>query len=406
VDWNNNYVFPHFKKLYPGITIDWVNKGTNQPQTLETALAAGAGPTIIYVDPTFVYGFEKAGYLEPLEKFAAQYDWKSKFLPWAFATGKYKGKLLAIPERLESMIMYYSPPVLKKHGWTVPKNYEELVAFCKEATKAGLIPMAGGNSDWHPATEWWLTSWWNNYVGPKAFYDALTGKAKFSDAGFVDGVANLKYFFDKKWIAGGTSAFFANVNEVAQSQVANGQAVFGPTGTWSFSYASTYFQHGYKWDWAQLPPLSGAVKSPVFPLSVGALLGINKHASPQDQEAAAAFLNYYEANPHISAIGLADAGRELGSLQAKASDFPAKTPRQMVQFYEDLIAASDQGKFGFATWTFLPAATDTYLWTDLENVLTGSLSPEAYCKNIQSHFEKDQAAGNVPPAPKPTAYFA
>ena len=404
--WDNNWAIPNFVKRYPHVDVQLINKGQTQPQDLETALAAGSGPTIVYADPTYVYQFEKAGYLADLAEFAHKYNWQNKFLPWAFATASYKGRLLSIPERLESMIMYYAPGTLHKHGWALPRNREELVALCKEATKAKIIPMAGGNSDWHPATEWWLTSWWNNYAGPVNFYKALSGTAKFSDAAFVDGVADLKYFFDKGWIAGGPNQFFANSQNVSLSQIVSGQALFGPTGTWSFGSTSQYFTHGFDWNWAHVPPLSPAVHEPIFPLSVGALLGINKHASAQDQAAAAAWLDWYEANPKVSANGLANAGRELGSLHIAASDFPKNTPPQFAHFYEALSAASSRGVFGYATWTFLPGTTDTYVWTDLENVLTGSLSPKAYCQKVQQLFEKDRAAGNVVPHPKPTGLMA
>ncbi len=404
--WNNDYVFPMFKKSHPHVSVEFINKGPNNPQALQTALAAGSGPTIVYEDATYMFGFAKAGDLAPLDEYAHQYNWHKKFLPWALALCTTNGHLYTVPDSLESMLMYYSPTLFEKHGWTVPSNYNDLVELCKEASKAGIIPMAGGNSDWHPATEWWLTSWWNNFTGPKLFYQALTGEAKFSDDAFVEGVASLKYFFDKGWIAGGSSKFFGNLAEVGQSQIASGQAALGPIGSWSFLTASTYFKPSFRWEVAPVPTLSSAVKHPVYPLSVGDFIGINKHASKAEQNAAAAFMDLYEANAVVSGNGLANAGREFGSVRASAADFPRNIPKQMAAFYQTLATKSSHGDFGFTTWTFLPAATDTYLNTALENVLTGSLSPKSYCQNIQAHFEKDKAAGLLRPVPKPTAFFA
>jgi raffinose/stachyose/melibiose transport system substrate-binding protein len=402
--WDTDYVQPRFEKLSPGATFEIVNKGNNQAQILQTALAASSGPTVIFDDPTFIYSSQEAGYLAPLDGYAKKYDWSDKFLSWAYDLCKFDGKLYAVPERFESMIMLYSPPALSEKGWSVPKTHDDLVALCEEAEKAGMIPLAGGSADWHPATEWWLTIWWNSFTGPGLFYEALTGKAKFTDAGFVEAVESLKMFFEKGWIGGGAEQFFATQSATALVQVANGEAVFAPTGSWAFLESDSYFE-GAPWDWAPMPPLSDAVDRPVFPLSVGAMCGLNAKADKSELDAGAAFLDIYQADAAVSANGLANVNRAFGCLKAPANILPSNTPKQLSSFYEQLSKESERGSFGFTTWTFLPPETDTYAYTAMEKVLLGQLEPADFCQNVQTRFEKERAAGNVVAAPKPTAFL-
>jgi raffinose/stachyose/melibiose transport system substrate-binding protein len=82
--------------------------------------------------------------------------------------------------------MFYRPDVLAKYGWTIPTTRAELEDLCTEAAKAGLVPLAGGSADWHPAVERWMTMWWNHYNGPQAFYKALTGDVPWTDPAIVD----------------------------------------------------------------------------------------------------------------------------------------------------------------------------------------------------------------------------
>src|SRR6266568_7483360 len=64
-----------------GTTIGFSNE--SEYQVLETALAAGKGPTILYADPTFVTPYVRAGDFRELDGYATRFGWPDKFLPWA-----------------------------------------------------------------------------------------------------------------------------------------------------------------------------------------------------------------------------------------------------------------------------------------------------------------------------------
>jgi raffinose/stachyose/melibiose transport system substrate-binding protein len=297
------------------------------------------------------------------------------------------------------MVMFYRPDVLAKYGWTVPTNRAELEDLCAEAAKAGLVPLAGGSADWHPAIEWWMSMWWNHFSGPETFYRALKGEVPWTDPALVDGVALLKSYFDKGWIAGGAQQFFTDDSTDSEALVANKTALFGPIGTWALPSISGYFSSDSEWEWAPIPALADGVPYPLYEISIGAMVGINARASDAEADAAAAFLDQFVASSQVCAEALAAVGKEMNCLKFSPSVFPADTPPQMRRLYTDLQEASSSSKIGYTTWTFLPAATDTYLYENLQAVMLGELSPQSFCEGLDGQFRQALNSGLVPPIP-------
>jgi raffinose/stachyose/melibiose transport system substrate-binding protein len=395
-EWLLKNVVGPFEKA-SGATVSFSNE--TYVQVLETALAAGKGPTIVYADPTYVTPYVHVGDFRQLDDYAAKYGWRQKFLPWAYNAASTSGNLYTLPERLETMVMFYRPDVLAKHGWTVPRTGTELEGLCAEAMKAGLVPLAGGSADWHPAIEWWMSMWWNHFSGPQTFYKALKGDVPWTDPAIVDGVALLKSYFDRGWIAGGAQKFFTDDSTNSEALVANGTALFGPIGTWALPSISGYFKSDSEWDWAPVPALAGGVPYPLYEVSIGAMVGLNARVSDREADAAAAFLDQFVANAQVCAQALAAVGKEMNCLTFPSSIFPSDTPPQMRRLYDDLQQASSSSKIGYTTWSFLPAATDTYLYQNLQAVMLGELSPQAFCQGLQGQFTQALDSGLVPSIP-------
>ena len=57
---------------------------------------------------------------------------------------------------------------------------------------------------------------------------------------------------------------------------------------------------------------------------------------------------------------------------------------------------------GYTTWTFWPPKSDTYIYTEMEKVVTGEVSPASYCHGLQQLFRQERSAGNVPASPPPS----
>jgi raffinose/stachyose/melibiose transport system substrate-binding protein len=387
-------------KAYKGANINFVVKpGSNLVKLEQTALAAGKGPAIIQVDgPSQLTLYNKSGFLADLNPYADKYKWKDTFTPWALETTTMKGKLTALPLSYETFVFYYNPAVLDKLGMKPPKTKDEFEGFCTEAKGHGLIPLGAGNADYQPVTEWHVTMAFNHIAGPEAVYSALTGKTKFTDPVFVDAITQLTGYFKKGWYGGSVDKYFTTTFDQIGTQLADGKAAAVLSGTWEFSSYPTYFTGGKTWDWAPVPSLSDAFPQVIWDLGIGGTASINKNEPNKD--ATAGFMNYLYVDKKTLFKGVKEANAALPPIKVVESDFLPGTDPRVTRLYSQLSASKS---IGYTTYTFYPQKTDNYIFTQIEKVWTGNLSPKDYCQGIQDTFAKELAAGQVPAVPKPGA---
>jgi raffinose/stachyose/melibiose transport system substrate-binding protein len=367
----------------------------------QTAVASGKGPDVLsIVSPSEALNYQHAGNLLALDAYTDKYGWSDTFLPWALNAGRIGGKLYSLPADYETMAVFYNPATFSAHGWTPPTTRAEFEAICQDAAAKGIMPVGAGNADWQAATEWHVTWVWNAYAGPQALHEALTGKRSWSDPVFVDAITMLKGWFDKGWFGGSTNDYFTNKFATLYQKLAAGKSAMMLSGSWSFTELPPYFGsaagNNATWDWAPLPSMNAGVAAGVFPLSVGNSLSINKDCKKPD--AAAGFLDYITTNPGRQLDALAAVGQEPTPIKLTAGDFPANVDPRMERQYAELASTAN---YGYTTWTFWPAKTETYINTAINKVLTGQLSPQAYCAGVQSQFQTEFKTGAVPPVPAP-----
>ncbi|MET7402327.1 extracellular solute-binding protein [Dactylosporangium sp. NPDC005572] len=367
---------------------------------VQTALAAGAGPDIVLASgPAQVRAYADAGYLAPLDDFAAKLGWNDRVLPWALKTGVISGKLYALPSNYESLLCFYNPATLAQHGWTYPKTRAEFEALCAEAAGKSILPVAAGNADYQGANEWHVSIILNHAAGPEAMRQALTGKAKFTDAVFVDAVTQLKGYFTKGWYGGGVDRYFTNTFSSQYQQLAAGKALFNFTGTWGLGEITPFFGkeagNSSEWAWGAIPSLRDGVPQEIWELSLGGTFSVNARSKHLDE--AAALVDFLLSDPKRQAAGLSAAGLGLAPIKISQADFPADMDKRTSTLFAAIAAATD---VGYTTWTFFPPKTDTYIIQSWEKVITGALSPQDYCKEIDSLFTSELTAGAVPPLPQ------
>lgn len=138
---------------------------TAKPQLTEamrTALASGGAPDVIFTPgPAFTSEFAKAGLLEPLDSYAKKFGWDKSISPWNLALGKVNSKLYSIGSEQETMLLWYNKTVLEELGVKVPKTTKQFSAALDKVAAAGVTPFAGGNTEWKPVNEWFLSAMWN-----------------------------------------------------------------------------------------------------------------------------------------------------------------------------------------------------------------------------------------------------
>ena len=131
-------------------------------------------------------------------------------MPWALDLGKANGKLYSIPNEIETLVLYYNKTLFEENGWEPPKTMDELMTLAADrSSDAGIIPFAHANPEWRPANEWFVGEFLNHGAGgPQKVYDALTGKAKWTDPDFVDALTELNDMQQNGWFMGGLDRYY------------------------------------------------------------------------------------------------------------------------------------------------------------------------------------------------------
>jgi multiple sugar transport system substrate-binding protein len=105
------------------------------------AVAAGAGPDMLFAIPDFAPILKGIGALEPVDDFVAELDAKHDFVDSAVEAYTYDGGTWAVPLYNMTMHLWYRPSVLEAAGIAVPTTWEEWRAAAEALTKDGQYGM-------------------------------------------------------------------------------------------------------------------------------------------------------------------------------------------------------------------------------------------------------------------------
>jgi multiple sugar transport system substrate-binding protein len=135
------------EKAHPGvhIKITWYEKNPMYA-ALRTALPAGQGPDVFYLEPDQTE-YITSGYILPLDDLI---NWNA-IEPWARAVWMHDGKTWGVPQEAYTNEIYYNKDELKKLGVTLPGNAQfsqaDFLALIKKARAAGTTPISQGVGD-------------------------------------------------------------------------------------------------------------------------------------------------------------------------------------------------------------------------------------------------------------------
>src|SRR5215212_962705 len=167
---NAEKIYAAFMEKNPNITITREAIQSQQMQdVVNTAISSGTGPDLIFygAGPGFAGVLADAGFLLPLDDYAAQYGWNERVAAPALEATSLNGKLYGMPLQTDLIGMYYNKTLLDQEGLEVPETLDDLVAFCGQATEKGYIPIAfGDNEGWEAFHQFSMTS--NQMIGPEA----------------------------------------------------------------------------------------------------------------------------------------------------------------------------------------------------------------------------------------------
>lgn len=105
------------------------------------AVAAGAGPDMLFAIPDFAPILKGIGALDPIDDFVAELDAKHDFVDSAVEAYSYDGGVWAVPLYNMTMHLWYRPSVLEAAGIAVPATWEEWRAAAEALTVDGQYGM-------------------------------------------------------------------------------------------------------------------------------------------------------------------------------------------------------------------------------------------------------------------------
>jgi raffinose/stachyose/melibiose transport system substrate-binding protein len=212
----------------------------------------------------------------------------------ALFAGQYGGKQVGIPYHYLFNDPVYNTEIFAKEGWTVPKNFSGVLAYCKAAKAKGYVPMA-----WMGAVRGQAAQIFNSMLmNSTADYATLeknllainTGKESLTTPWFKSIAENYKKMLDGGCFPDNPTG----MTEAAGNNLfATGKAPILPTG--SFSMGAIKVLNPAMTGKMQLMGLiaTDAAK----PNYVGIhnstfILGVNNKATSSDQRIALSFLSY------------------------------------------------------------------------------------------------------------------
>jgi raffinose/stachyose/melibiose transport system substrate-binding protein len=370
----------------------------NNWDATRTALAGGGGPDIVTTPgPSFAYELALADQLLQLDEYAAAQGWDESFIPWALDLGKVNGELYSIPSEVETLVLYYNKTLFEENGWTPPTTLDELMTLSEEIDAAGIIPFAHSNAEWRPANEWFVGEFMNHGAGPDLVYQALTGEIEWTDPQFVSALEMLNEMQQNGWFMGGLDRYYTTTEATAFAMLGEGEAAMKIEGTWAVSNLNTYFGeeagNDNEWDWVPVPSTSGEA---IFDLGIGSTYSINRNV--EDPEAAIEFLTYY-FSPEVQATQAVECDVVPAPVTIEAEALEGLDPRY-ASMLEQMNAASEAGDYGYTTWTFWPPRSDVYIYEEVESVWSGDITVEEYLQGLQTIFDEELEAGDIPPIPE------
>jgi raffinose/stachyose/melibiose transport system substrate-binding protein len=390
-----------FHKAHPDISVKTTfYKGSDLQQQIRTALQARTGPDIVRAPSVSqTIPFANAHLLADLTPYSKKWGWDKVVSQWAREAFTIDGKLYALPMRVDTMMVYTNKTLFDSKGWTTPQNRSDLESWAAEAAGHGITPFGSSSVDWAAAGEWLMTLFWNNFSGPDAVYQALTGQIQFTDPTFVDAVTLLKSYFDKGWIAGGPSKYFSVPSAEIGASLGKGTTATIIQGEWYMSNIGQFFGsaagNDSDWDWFVMPPLSSDVKAGSMPVGFGGSYAVNSASKQQDD--AAQFLNWFYSDKSAALQRMADVPATYDiAIDFTPSEIPSNADPRTTRLLTSVNQAISSGNYGYVTWTWWPPKTDTMVFQNLEQVLTGKTTPAEYCQQIADSFTAEFKAGAAP----------
>src|SRR5688572_5755823 len=231
-----------FSAAHPGVKVNFtIRDFGSYPAQLKLALAADSAPDVVIgnlgwsLDGPLI----KAGMLRPLDPWAADYGWDTRYPEAAqrqmrfSADGRQfgRGPIFGIPYAADVIGWFYNVGKLETLGIAVPATLAELEVALATAHKASEVPiMLGNKAQWPGLHLFYLIC--DNLASDREIDGIVFGdrSVKWTAPSFVASGRKLAQWNARGYIAVGTNSMSP---AAALAKFVRGTGVFFPAGSWN-----------------------------------------------------------------------------------------------------------------------------------------------------------------------------
>ncbi len=302
--------------------------------------------------------------------------WRDTFEPSILALGKLEGKQYVLPYFFNINGWWYDPVVFAKNGWTAPKTYDELLALCEKIKAKGIAPLTFQGHYPYYMIEGMLLPWALSVGGPdviKACQNLEPGAWKspaiLQAAKMIDELRKKGYF--EEGAVGLT-------HTESQEDFIHGKAAMIPCGTWLYSEMSKQMPAGQKLEFFLAPAVAGGKGDPS-----SVMISIEPWMVPakgKNPDAAVGFYKYMSSLEKAKQFV-----QQKGTLTAIKGSDATELPEVLKTPLAAFKASKNVWSQQYRNWY---PKFDTETQNALTSMLTGDLTPEAFCDRVEAAAEQ------------------
>lgn len=344
----------------------------NMRTVLQTQLRSGEGPDVFGYDtgPGFAGALEKAGLLYDLTDAYAENDWP--IYDFAQERVTFGGKLVGIPNDIESVGLFYNKTMFDDLGIEQPQTLDDLTAAAETIRDSDVIPFAVSDKEgWQGGHL--LSMVLSSELGGDAIEELIAGDASWDSPEVVDALSVLAdYNADEFFTPSATAVTYDNANALFYS----GKAAINPTGSWLAQdiERNVDFEVGYM-------PFPASDSPGIFSGGLGSGLFISKSTSKAD--AAVQFLNWNVTEEH---------GKWQVENQQSIPAFPVDTTDiEASPLFTQILAdaakiADGTGDFGYNVDVLMSDTFNEAMWDGVQALLTGQKKPDQVAADLEKNY--------------------
>ena len=376
-----------FQEAYPNVTIqeEAIGDQTAYYTKLKTLAASNDLPDVFVCKGSELSMFAQNEVVAPLNDILdADPEWRDGYIPSSFNDLSSGGMIYGVPySMLSTHVIYYNSLILADVGYdSFPATWDEFLDLISKLKAKGITPFALGNKEQWVANSCVLSTLGDRFTGSDWFRGLINKDGEsFTDQEFVDGLAALQQLST-------VGAFNADMNSINGDQSKtlyfNGTAAMFTDGSWAIG-AMTENCPKEIYDVTEVavfPAANGGKGNPkAMSGGSGSGLAVGINGYEEKKETIAALLKFVlgeEYSQMISAKGEPTA--------YPVSDYDTSNVSPLSVKYMDMAATLE---FSPIYDSFLNPAVVSTMNEGLQELLLGTVTPEALAQRIQDEYEKN-----------------